>query len=82
MQVQTIRENSEPFGTEYSCMMAIVVEGKLVIVRSGTREFEEAVKIVLSSERYSDKGVPREATGDDLLSFVNRLRSTEPAEVR
>lgn len=79
MKVQTIRENTEPFGTEYSCMMAIIVDGKLVIIRSGTREFEEARKLVLSSDRLSPKGAPKEATGDDLLFFFNQLRNMGPA---
>ncbi len=79
MKIQTIRENAEPFGTEYSCMMAIIVHGKLVVVRHGTKEFEAAEKLILSSNRISPKGIPKEATGDDLLFFFNRLRGKEPA---
>ena len=81
MRVQTVRENSEPFGTEYSCMMAIIINGKLVIVRPDTEEFKKVEKLILSSDRFSPKGIPKEATGDDLLFFVNQLRDIGPAKI-
>ena len=81
MRVQTIRENAEPFGTEYSCMMVLLVKGKLVVVRSGTKEFEQVENIILSSNRLSTEGIPKEATGDDLLFFFNRLRSRKSAKI-
>jgi len=76
MKIETIRENIEPFGTEYSCMMAIIINGKLVVVRSGTKEFDMVKKVILSSDRLSPKGVAKEATGDDRLFFFDQLRAT------
>ncbi|MFZ3058397.1 MAG: hypothetical protein WA102_01550 [Candidatus Methanoperedens sp.] len=78
MRIETIRENAEPFGTEYSCMMMLIVKNKLVIVRPGTKEFEAIEKVVLQSNRLTTKGIPKEATGDDLHFFFNALRELGP----
>jgi len=80
MKIDTIRENAEPFGTEYSCMMMIIVKGKLVFVPVGTREFEGVEKIILSSEKFAPKGIPKEASGEDLLAFFNMLRGKGPTK--
>jgi len=76
MKIQTIRENSEPFGTEYSCMMALIIHGKLVIVRTGSEEFKQIEKLVMSSKRLSPNGVPKEASEEDIAFFINQFRNS------
>ena len=73
MQIETIRKNSEPFGTEYSCMMAIVLDGKLVVIRSGTKEFKAVEDIVRASSKLASRGKVKQAKDQDLAFFVKQL---------
>ena len=79
MKVKIIRENTEPFGTEYSCMM-MMVDGKLVFIRPGTKEFEAIQEVIRSSDDLAPRGVPKEATAEDFAFFFNQLRELGPME--
>lgn len=73
MQIETVRRNSEPFGTEYSCMMAIVLDGKLVVVRPGTKEFKAVEEIVRASSKLATRRGVKQAKDADIAFFVKQL---------
>lgn len=81
MKVQTIRENTEPFGTEYSCMMAILIEGKLVVVRSDSEEFNQVKNLILSSKKLAPKGIAQEASEEDLKFFSAQVKNSKQGKI-
>jgi len=78
MQVDTVRKNAQPFGTEYSCMMAIVLDGKLVVVRPNTKEFEAVERIVRASAEHVAHGQVKHASDADIAFFVKQLMAVGP----
>lgn len=76
MKIQQIREPLQPYGTEYSCMMMLVLDGELVVIRPGTEEFEKVTEMVRSFKNYSIDGKVKTASTDDMLFFFNQVATT------